>query len=47
MFLRFKKRDDRQILHLCTKLTACDSGIDEAFKSMHQSIIISKKQLWL
>ena len=32
-------RNDRKILHPRTKLIASDSGIDEAFKSKHQSIM--------
>ena len=30
--------------HSCTKLIASDSNVDEAFKSMHQSIIKRKKK---
>ena len=35
----YKKRNDCKIFHSSTKLIASDSNIDEAFKSMHQSII--------
>ena len=35
----YKKRNDRKIFHSGTKLIASDSDIDEAFKSMHQSIM--------
>ena len=37
--LDHKKRNDNQIFYLCTKLITSDLDIDEAFKSMHQSII--------
>ena len=32
----YKKRNDCKIFHLCTKLIASDSDIDEAFKSISQ-----------
>ena len=35
----YKKRNERKILHSSTKLIASDSDIDEAFKSMHRSIM--------
>ena len=35
----FKKRNDCKIFHSSAKLIASDSDIDEAFKSMHQSIM--------
>ena len=35
----YKKRNGRKIFHSGTKLIASDSDIDEAFKSMHQSIM--------
>ena len=38
LVLEYKKRNDCKVSHSCTKLTASDSDIDEAFKSMHQSI---------
>ena len=38
-FLAFEKRNHRKIFHSSVKLIATDSGIDEACKSMHQSII--------
>ena len=39
LVLDYKKRTDSQIFRLCTKLIASDLDIDEAFKSMNQSII--------
>ena len=39
LVLEYKKRNDPKIFHLSVKLTASDSEIVEAFKSMHQSII--------
>ena len=39
LVLDYKKRNDRKIFHSRTKVTASDSDIDEAFKSMHQSIM--------
>ena len=39
LVLDSKKRNDSQTFYSCTKLIASDSGIDEAFKSMHQSIM--------
>ena len=41
--LVYKKRNCRKIFHLSTKLIASDSDIDEAFKSMHQSIMTKIK----
>ena len=38
LVLDYKKRNDSQIFYLCTKLIASDLHIDEAYKSMHQSI---------
>ena len=38
-----KKRNDQKLSHLCTKLITSDSDIDEAFKSMHQSIMTKIK----
>ena len=43
LVLDCKKKNDCQIFHLSTKLTASDSDIDEAFKSMPQSIITKIK----
>ena len=34
----YKKRNDRKIFHSCTKVIASDSGIDNAFISMHQTL---------
>ena len=42
--LEYKTRNGREIVHSSTKLTASDSDIDEAFKSMHQSIITKMKK---
>ena len=39
LILGNKKRNDCKIFHSCTKTTANDSDNDEAFKSMHQSIM--------
>ena len=41
--LEYKKRNDHQIFHSSTKLITRDSDIDEAFKSMHQSVITKIK----
>ena len=38
LVLDYKKRNDSKIFYSCTKLIASDSEIDQAFKSMHQSI---------
>ena len=43
IILEYKKRNDRKIFNSCTKLIASDSDIDEAFKSMHQSIMTKIK----
>ena len=37
------EKNDHKIFHSSTKLIAKDSGIDEAFRSMHQSIITKIK----
>ena len=42
--LEYKTRNGCEIVHSSTKLTASDSDIDEAFKSMHQSIITKMKK---
>ena len=44
LVLDYRKRNDSQIFHSCTKLTASDSCIDEAYKSMHQSIMTKIKK---
>ena len=41
--LDYKKRNDHKIFHSSTKLITRDSDIDEAFKSMHQSVITKIK----
>ena len=43
IILEYKKRNDRKIFNSCTKLIVSDSDIDEAFKSMHQSIMTKIK----
>ena len=47
LVLDCKKRNDCKILYSCTKLIANDSNIDEAFKSMHQSIMTKIKIMLL
>ena len=42
--LEYKTRNGREIVHSSTKITASDVDIDEAFKSMHQSIITKMKK---
>ena len=39
LFLEYKKRNNLIIFHSSVKLIASDSDIDEAFISMHQSIL--------
>ena len=41
--LDYKKRNDHKIFHLNAKLIASDSDIYEAFKFMHQIIMIKIK----
>ena len=43
LILDYKKRNNSQIFHSCTKLIANDLDTDETFKSMHQSIITKMK----
>ena len=43
LVLEYKNRNDRKIFHSSVKLTASDSDIDVAFKSMHQSIMRKTK----
>ena len=43
LVLDYNKRNGRKIFHSSTKLTASDSDTDEAFKSMHQSIMTKIK----
>ena len=43
LVLDYKKRNDHQIFHSSTKLIASYPDIDEAFKSMHQSILAKIK----
>ena len=45
--LHYKKRNDSKIFHSSAKVIARDSDIDEAFKSMHQSIVTKIKKLCL
>ena len=44
LVLDYRKRNDSQIFQSCTKLIASDSCIDEAYKSMHQSIMTKIKK---
>ena len=39
LVLDYKKRNDCKIFHWSTKLTANELDIDEAFTSIHRSII--------
>ena len=41
--LNNKEKNDRKIFYPSPKLIASDLGIDEAFKSMHQSIMTTMK----
>ena len=43
LVLDYKKSNDRKIFHSNTKLIPSDSDTDEAFKSMHQSIMTKIK----
>ena len=43
LVLGYKKRNDHQIFHSCTKLIASDLDTDKTFKSMHQSIMTKIK----
>ena len=43
LVLEYKKRNDRKIFLSSAKLIASDSDIDEAFRSMHQSIMTKIK----
>ena len=43
LVLRYKKRNDCKIFHSNAKIIGSDSDIDEAFKSMHQSIMTKIK----
>ena len=43
LLLVYKKRNDGKIFQLSTKLIASDSNINEAFKSIHQSIVAKIK----
>ena len=43
LVLDYKKRNDYKIFHSSTKLIASDSGIDNAFICMHQSIMTKIK----
>ena len=49
--LDYTKRNHRKIFHLSVELSAGDSDIDEAFKSMHQSIMTKMKnsasEIWI
>ena len=43
LVLDYKNRNNCKIFHSNAKLIASDSGIDVAFNSMHQSILIKTK----
>ena len=43
LVLKYKKRNDHKTFHSSAKLIASDLDIDEAFKSMHQSIMTKIK----
>ena len=43
LILNYKRRNNYKIIHSSVKLIANDSDINEAFKSMHQSIITKIK----
>ena len=43
LLLDYKKRNYCKIFYSNTNLIACDSDIEEAFKSMHQSIMTKIK----
>ena len=43
LVLDFKKRNDSKIFHSSTKQIACGLDIDDALKSMHQSIMTKIK----
>ena len=43
LVLEYKKRNYHKIFHLSATVIASDSDIDEAFKSMHQSMITDIK----
>ena len=43
LVLDYKKRNDCKIFHSSTNLNISDSNFDEAFKSMHQSIMTKIK----
>ena len=45
--LDYKKKNDCKIFHSNAKLIASDSDIDQAFKSMYQSIMIKIKKFYL
>ena len=44
LVLDYKKKNYCKIFYLCTKLIASNSDIDEAFKSMLQSIMAGTKR---
>ena len=43
LVLEYKKRNGRKIFHSSVKLAASDSDTDEAFKSMHHSVMTKIK----
>ena len=42
LVLEYKKRYDLTIFHWSTKLIASDSNIDQAYTSLHESIMTKK-----
>ena len=46
LVLDYKKTNDRKFFCSSPKLIASASDIDEAFKSMHQSIMTKVKNYW-
>ena len=43
LVLDYKRKNDRKVFYSSATLIANDSDIDEAFKSMHQSILTNMK----
>ena len=43
LVLDYKRKNDRKVFYSSATLIANDSDIDEAFKSMHQSIMTNMK----
>ena len=45
LVLEYKKRNHHKIFNWSAKQIAIDEGIDEAFKSMHRSIMKNKRPM--